>query len=708
MNRIALPTLRASVAAGLLRCGFALLVLVHAVAGHADDLLPTVQRLEAALHGFPQRTADELAALLPRAEAAPAETRRYVHAVYGEALVSSGDTLRAATFALAMGENASRAHDDNGVAAALLIRSAIEAKTGDVAKAMALARQARELATDAYLRFWAALALGSSARATGLTEESLANLQEALSIAEAANDPYRRSSALYQLSVLHLQVKNNSAALDTSLAAFDFGKQAQSPYAMATARIAESAVMEALERPARELAAMEEALAIARVAGAPGAEMRALVNLADIRLRRRQYADAYSLSKRALELARPTADTQVVATSMANMGFALIGQGRTAEGKDLTEKALAEYERAGAHAETAELIAEYARWLEQLNDFHGALALYHRERKLREDIALQTRERALAEVQEKYESEKRTQEISYLNRENELKSAELAHRARLQSFLWVFAGLLGVSLVVVAWLYRKLRVTNRLLEHGNAELSIQSSHDPLTGLFNRRYFQNHVATQDPHAERRRRDDDGSVRALMLIDIDHFKEINDRYGHAIGDAVLVAVANRLREALRETDTIVRWGGEEFLVYAATRADRVDDIAGRILQAVSADAIPVDDKAIRTTVSLGYMALPLANASMPLSWDQALRLVDMALYIAKTGGRNRAYGLQRLVRDDADALAAAERDLENAWRQGLVELQVLYGSFPASGGGAAPAPADADDGDLHHDQQISPAA
>lgn len=149
-------------------------------------------------------------------------------------------------------------------------------------------------------------------------------------------------------------------------------------------------------------------------------------------------------------------------------------------------------------------------------------------------------------------------------------------------------------------------------------------------------------------------------------------------------MLVAVAARLRDALRDTDMVVRWGGEEFLVYATARADRVDDIAARILSSVSARAIVVQDKVVRTTVSMGYMTLPLANSSELLSWDRALGLVDMALYMAKTGGRNRAFGLQRLVHDDPESLAAAERDLENACKQGLVEVQVLYGQFPSKAG------------------------
>ena len=452
---------------------------------------------------------------------------------------------------------------------------------------------------------------------------------------------------------------------------------------MANARMAESMVMELLERPARELAAMEEALAIARTSRSQVAEARALVNLADIRLRRKQYTEALDLARRSLQLAQSSGDPALIATSKANAGFSLLGLGRIAEGKRLTDEAVTEYERTGATAEIAVLLGEYGRSLEQTGDYKGALALYHRERKLNEEIAIQTRQRALLEVQEKYEADKRGREIELLNRENELKTAEIANRVAMQRIGWLVAALLAASFVVVALLYRKLRQTNRLLAGKNAELSVQSTRDPLTALYNRRYFQNFIDAGQAHGDRPRRDGDNLTSALLLIDIDHFKETNDRFGHAIGDAVLVAVADRLRATLRESDIVVRWGGEEFLVYATTKADRIDDIAARILRSISAQPITVGDNVVRTTLSIGYMAMPLPPTSVPLTWDRAIGLVDMALYMAKVNGRNRAYGIKRLVHDDADALAATERDLEHAWKAGLVEMQVLYGPSPASG-------------------------
>ena len=686
----------------------AFVALLCAFGAHADDeLVRRAHGLEAALYGYPQRTLTELVALLPRADAAPAGERRYVHALYGQAHVLTGNTADAAELADRLSDEAGATHDPASLAAALLIRGAIEASTGDAGKSVLLAREARELAAtsgDAYLRYWAALALGTAARMRGQPEEALTSLQEALSLAEAAGDAHRRSSAQYQLSVLQLTLKNGPAALAASLAAFQDGEAAKNAYDMANARMAESAVMELLGRPARELAAMEEALTIARTARSEVAEARALVNFSDIRLRRRQYVEAHDLARRSLQLGQSVGNTQLTATSKANMGFALLGLGRIAEGKRLTDEAVAQYERAGATAEIAELIGEYGRNLEQLGDYKGALALYHRERKLNDEIAILTRQRALLDVQEKYESEKRRREIDLLNRENALKTVEITNGVLVQRVWWLLAGLFLVSFLGMAWLHRKLRLANALLARTNADLSVQSSRDPLTALYNRRYFQNLITAERAQPEYRRRDDDTTTRALLLIDIDHFKETNDRFGHALGDAVLVAVADRLRETLRETDTIVRWGGEEFLVYATTRVDGLDDIAARILRAISAQPIPLHGKEIRTTVSIGYMAMPLPPAFVPLSWDRAIGLVDMALYMAKVNGRNRAYGLKRLVRDDEEALAAAERDLEHAWKSGLVEVQVLYGPSPASGvsanvstsAGQAPTPIDTDSG------------
>jgi diguanylate cyclase (GGDEF)-like protein len=639
--------------------------------------------LERDLPGYPERAASALAVALPPAQSAPVAERVLLDVLDGQAKVTSGEIDAAVEVAERLDAEAARRFDPGVRAASLLVRSAIETAAGQNSRAIAYAQEARTFAAragNAHLRYWSALAHGIASRIRGQHDDALQSLQEALSLADAADDSYRRSTALYQLSVLHRDLKDAPLALSTSLTAYHYAEVAKNPFAMANARMAESAVMELFDRPGRELAAMQEALAIARAARSARAEAKALVNLADIRLRRKQYAEALELSRSALALGQSLHDAALVATSQANLGFATMGLGRLAEGKRHADEAMAEYERTGATAEIAELAGEYGRMLEQLGDYKAALALFHRQRALQDEIALQTRQRVLLEVQEKYESEKRRREIDLLNRENHVKTAELENQAFRQRLWWALAALLAVSFAVVATLYRKLRASSALLARKNADLSILSSRDPLTALYNRRYFQSFLAAEAEAAAQSRRADDAAPRVLLLIDLDHFKETNDRFGHALGDAVLVAVADRLRAALRETDTIVRWGGEEFLVLAKATPDRVDEIAARILRAISAEPIVLNDTTIRAPASIGYAPMPLPPSTEPLSWDRAIGLVDMALYLAKSNGRNRAYGIQRLASDDEPTLAAAERDLEHAWKSGRAELHVIYGPPP----------------------------
>jgi diguanylate cyclase (GGDEF)-like protein len=650
-----------------------------------DGFAEQLGALEGQVQGFPRRTVVELAMVLPRADSASPPLRRFAYGLYGQASVLAGDAPAAVELAERLEAEAAAAKDPATHALGLLIRSAIEASGGDSSKAIALARRARDLVThagDDYVKFSAALAVGTLARTLGQTDEALASLQDALAHAESADNAFRRSSAHYQIAVLHRVLMNAPESLAASLAAYQDAELARSAYAMTNAKIAESAVMELQGRPVQELAAMERALAIARRAHSEVAETRVLVNLADLRLRRSQFTEALELSRRALTLAQALGDPYLEATTKANMGFALFGLGRVAEGKRLTDEALADYERSGATAEIAELVSEYARSLERVGDYKGALAQYHREQQLLKEIALKARQVAVLEVQEKYESEKRRREIDLLNRENAIKTAEIAHHDFQQRLWWLLAAFFAFSFVVVVVLYRKLRESNELLARKNSELDVLSSHDPLTELYNRRYFQAFADAEESRTERRRPRGSNGVRALMLVDIDHFKETNDRFGHAVGDAVLVAIAHRMRSTLRETDMIVRWGGEEFLIVAEVAEDRIDEIAARLLHIVAAEPIVVGDKAIRATVSVGYVPMPVPPSEVALSWDRAIGLVDMALYMAKVQGRNRAYGLRRFLREGPEALAAAERDLQRAWSDGLVDMHVIYGPWPAN--------------------------
>ncbi|MDP3859487.1 MAG: diguanylate cyclase [Stagnimonas sp.] len=159
------------------------------------------------------------------------------------------------------------------------------------------------------------------------------------------------------------------------------------------------------------------------------------------------------------------------------------------------------------------------------------------------------------------------------------------------------------------------------------ELERLSSTDLLTGLWNRRHFDEVVARELAFSERER-----SPVSLLLFDLDHFKQVNDRFGHAVGDLVLKTAAERLRAAARTTDQVFRWGGEEFAVLApATSAPAATAIAERLRASVAAQDFP---EAGVVTISAGVAEHLGAEAAQ--HWFER---ADAALYRAKEEGRDR---------------------------------------------------------------------
>jgi diguanylate cyclase (GGDEF)-like protein len=156
--------------------------------------------------------------------------------------------------------------------------------------------------------------------------------------------------------------------------------------------------------------------------------------------------------------------------------------------------------------------------------------------------------------------------------------------------------------------------------------------DALTGIANRRHFEWRLSEEIERARRYKY----PLSALML-DLDHFKQVNDNYGHQIGDIVLQQVAQRLRRILRRTDFLARYGGEEFIVLAPqTPADRALILAERLRQVIAESPIPVaDNLQIHITISIGVAVFP----NHAQNESELVRAADAALYKAKQMGRNR---------------------------------------------------------------------
>ncbi len=195
---------------------------------------------------------------------------------------------------------------------------------------------------------------------------------------------------------------------------------------------------------------------------------------------------------------------------------------------------------------------------------------------------------------------------------------------------WMISGLSVAVGFALAWLIFAKRPQIARQRHEADVLVTEARTDALTGLKNRRSFDEELKRQ--FAQRQRQ---GIVFSLLLIDLDHFKQVNDTHGHPAGDLVLQSVAQLLTKTLREMDLVYRHGGEEFAVICpGSRLHEAATAAERIRQTVETTPVLLKDSSIRLTLSVGVAEVGGSEAAEGL-----LQRVDEALYAAKHAGRNR---------------------------------------------------------------------
>lgn len=181
-------------------------------------------------------------------------------------------------------------------------------------------------------------------------------------------------------------------------------------------------------------------------------------------------------------------------------------------------------------------------------------------------------------------------------------------------------------------LERLVTETQRLKEYYVS----MSMHDQLTGLHNRRYFYDQVELAIAQHKRYQ-----NPFCLLVMDIDYFKAVNDQYGHAFGDKVLIGVAETLKQQVRSTDILVRFGGEEFVViFTNTSCDNGQTFAERIRTEIKALQWQMADTVVQITLSIGLHCTRLEGREPEaLDIDQIVHRADMAMYAAKANGRDR---------------------------------------------------------------------
>ncbi len=246
-------------------------------------------------------------------------------------------------------------------------------------------------------------------------------------------------------------------------------------------------------------------------------------------------------------------------------------------------------------------------------------------------LSTESRERAVAEMEARYRSLARQREIERLEQENKLKALRLEaaeSRLRRQQLGMILGVVVVISLAAVSALLLLLLRTVRRRER---EFQTLSNTDPLTGMSNRRAFLHALDLTMARAV-----EESFEAALLEIDADYFKQVNDTFGHQSGDAALRHLVARIREHIRTSDTLGRLGGEEFglVLPGITESDALER-AERIRGAVKENPVMLGERAVPLSVSIG---LAMLDRQLFHSVDEWLGAADKALYEAKRSGRN----------------------------------------------------------------------
>jgi diguanylate cyclase (GGDEF)-like protein len=244
-------------------------------------------------------------------------------------------------------------------------------------------------------------------------------------------------------------------------------------------------------------------------------------------------------------------------------------------------------------------------------------------RRMREQGTLD-RIREVAQLRVQFENDQEKQKIALLEKDKKLADERLESQTRKTQVVAI-AGLTGL---VTAFFLGYALLSHR---RHRAELIRLAERDDLTGLLNRRA----IVRKAVEYLTRAREAKGTL-IIGLIDLDHFKSINDRFGHAVGDQLLQRFAAAMRTALHTRELFGRYGGEEFLVlFPDSSLDQARQSAERLRNALREQGMRVDDQEVSVTLSLGLASYESGD----VLFDQVARRADIALYVAKTQGRDR---------------------------------------------------------------------
>lgn len=556
------------------------------------------------------------------------------------------------------------------------IRNQEENYTEATRLALALLADA-QAANDVTNSVSALLVLAQSAGSTANFPQGIQYLHQALDLSDQVDHLWLKQKLLSVLSTFYIRTQEWDKALKFNQEALAIAKSMASQNRQANLLINASLIHARLNHHEEELSTLLAAEEIAKVLGNDRISMSVEVNLSDVLFQRKDYQGALERADNGLAMAQKLGDKSNTATATINRGSALNHMGKHVEGLAALEQGLSMYRDLGSKTDEAEMMGILSDEYAFAGDYRKALEYQKIFKEKSDQLFHDTRNKAQQELEARYQSEKQEKQILQLTNESE-------HRALVRNFS-IVGGVLGLALAMALLArYRLLRRSSDQMQLLNGKLEDLTVTDPLTGLRNRRFFMQQVEqfiseTNRAHHDAGLNPQHGGNNDLVffMVDLDHFKHVNDTYGHNAGDLVLKQAVERLGKVIRDSDELIRWGGEEFLL-VARKSNRQDApaLAERLRAAIAATPFDLGEgRTLLRTCSIGFAAYPL-RIGMPdrPSWASVVELADQALYVAKASGRNGWLGVSGTQQATGEMLdAQLSKGLHSLIRHGLCDFR-----------------------------------
>ena len=480
--------------------------------------------------------------------------------------------------------------------------------------------------------------------------------ERAFEAAEGEDGKEAQQVMLTNLAMIHSEYLGDPEAADKQLrAALALSSSSQSVGALLAYNFVYNLIR--LERYDEASEALDRADAAARLEGSRMLQYRLASERAMLLRHQGNEREARKLLETTAEAQRALPDPGGESLSLSRLSALLRGPGELPLALAKARRAVELAEAAALHQEHLTALAALAEAQATAGQAVAALSTSERRHELEIAPLRNYNVQRLAQLQARLQSEADTREIERLRHESKV-NALTAERDQLTR-RWELITLSMLAFIACAVTLYQRRI--------NQKLHRMSTHDVLTGLPNRRaatrLLNETVAAATPDKPT------GSV--VMLIDIDHFKAINDKLGHDGGDLALKAVAEGLRKVQRSGDVLARWGGEEFLVIAHgldfAGASALSERLRSSIERLSDDPI---------TVSIGFAPCPFfaSDSTGKTGWKNTLSLADHALYAAKHSGRNGWVGLwPRHHIDHADSAASVVANPQRALSRDDIEVR-----------------------------------